>query len=204
VIRAHAYSLLSTIMATAASEGMADQNPCTISGAGNTERRVKIKPATLAELETITNEMPERLQLMILLASWCSMRFGELAELRRKDVDPALIRVRRGMVRAGGQMIVTTPKSAAGSRDIAVPPHLAPVIEQHLEKHTAPGKGSLLFPAVNGGHLQPSALYARRARRDRVRLSPLHLWLSCTAAMLLLPIWGRLSSGANLVPSTGG
>ena len=55
-VRAHAYSLLSGILATAASEGMADQNPCTISGAGYTDRRVKIKPATLPELETITQE----------------------------------------------------------------------------------------------------------------------------------------------------
>ena len=63
-------------------------------------------------------------------------------------------------------MIVTTPKSAAGARDIAVPPHLLPLIDTHLEKYTAAGKEALLFPAVNGGHLQPSALYAHfyRAR----------------------------------------
>lgn len=167
VIRAHAYSLLSTILGTAASEGMADQNPCTISGAGNTERRVKIIPATLDELETITNAMPDRLQLMVLLAAWCAMRFGELAELRRKDIDNKnVIRVRRGVVRAGGGMLVTTPKSAAGSRDVAIPPHLLPLIDKHLEQHTAPGNDALLFPAVNGGHLQPSALYAHfyRAR----------------------------------------
>lgn len=201
VIRAHAYSLLSTIMATAASEGMADQNPCTISGAGNTERRVKIKPATLAELETITNEMPERLQLMILLASWCSMRFGELAELRRKDVDPALIRVRRGMVRAEGKMIVTTPKSAAGQRDIAVPPHLAPLITKHLEKHTAPGKDGLLFPALSGDHLQPSALYgyfypARdAAKRPDLRFHDLRhtgAVLAAQAGSTLAELMGRL------------
>ena len=84
---------------------MADQNPCTISGAGNTERRVKIIPATLDELETIATDMPDRLQLMVLLAAWCAMRFGELAELRRKDIDNKnVIRVRRGVVRAGGEM----------------------------------------------------------------------------------------------------
>lgn len=159
VMRAHAYSLLSTIMSTAASEGIADQNPCTISGAGNTERRVKIKPATLGELETIVNAMPDRLKLMVLLAAWGAMRFGELAELRRRDIDGATIRVRRGVVRAGGEMRVTTPKSAAGARDIAVPPHLLPVIEQHLRDHTGPGKDALLFPAAGGGHMQPSSLY---------------------------------------------
>ena len=59
--------------------------------------------------------MPKRLRLMVLLAAWCAMRFGELAELRRKDIDGSVIRVRRAIVRAGGQVIVTTPKSAADS-----------------------------------------------------------------------------------------
>jgi len=31
--------------------------------------------------------MPKRYQLMVLLASWCGLRFGELAELRRSDID---------------------------------------------------------------------------------------------------------------------
>ena len=201
VIRAHAYSLLSTIMATAASEGMADQNPCTISGAGNTERRVKIKPATLDELETIANEMPERLQLMVLLAAWCAMRFGELAELRRKDIDNGVIRVRRGVVRANGQMVVTTPKSTAGSRDIAVPPHLLPVIDKHLKKHAAETPDALLFPAVHGGHLQPSALYAHwykareKAKRPDLRFHDLRhtgAVLAAQTGATLAELMGRL------------
>lgn len=44
-----------------------------------------------------------------------------------------------------GQHIVSAPKSAAGVRDIAVPPHLAPAVLDHLDHHTAKGKGSLLF-----------------------------------------------------------
>lgn len=201
VMRAHAYSLLSTIMATAASEGLADSNPCTISGAGNTERRVKIKPATLEELETIAAEMPDRLRLMVLLAAWCAMRFGELGELRRKDIDGTVIRVRRGVVRAGGEMRVTTPKSAAGSRDIAIPPHLLPMIDKHLEVHCGPGKDALLFPAVHGGHLQPSALYGYYYKaRDKAKRSDLRFHdLRHTGAVLaaqtgatLAELMGRL------------
>jgi integrase len=201
VMRAHAYSLLSTILATAASEGMADQNPCTISGAGNTERRVKIKPATLEELETITSEMPDRLKLMVLLAAWCAMRFGELAELRRHDIDNGVIRIRRGVIRAEGEQRITTPKSAAGSRDVAVPPHLLPIIEQHLETHTGPSKDSLLFPAVNGGHLQPSALYGHyykardAAKRKDLRFHDLRhtgATLAAQTGATLAELMGRL------------
>jgi integrase len=201
VIRAHAYSLLSTIMSTAASEGIADTNPCTISGAGNTERRVKIRPASLAELETVATEMPDRLRLMALLAAWCAMRFGELAELRRKDIVGNVIQVRRGVVRVDGEMRVTTPKSSAGSRDVTVPPHLMTLVDQHLEKHTGAGRESLLFPALNGAHLQPSSLYryfypAREAaKRPDLRFHDLRhtgATLAAQTGATLAELMGRL------------
>ena len=201
VIRAHAYSLLSTILGTAASEGIADTNPCTISGAGNTERRVKIRPATLAELEILVTEMPERLRLMALLAAWCAMRYGELAELRRKDIVGNVIQIRRGVVRVDGEMRVTSPKSAAGSRDVTVPPHLMTLVEQHLEKHTRAGPESLLFPAANGRHLQPSSLYryfygARdKAKRPDLRFHDLRhtgATLAAQTGATLAELMGRL------------
>ena len=79
---------------------------------------------------------------MILLASWCALRFGELTELRRKDIDlgedDEVIRVERGVVRVGDGFQVTTPKSDAGIRDVAIPPHLVPLLEAHLETHVGP------------------------------------------------------------------
>jgi integrase len=100
---------------------------------------------------------------MILLASWCGLRFGELTELRRNDVDldDGVIRVRRGVVRTADGFKVTTPKSVAGSRDVAIPPHLLGALRDHLVDHVDPGAGSLLFAAEHGGHLQPSTLYRR-------------------------------------------
>ena len=115
----------------------------------------------MAQLETITAAMPERYRAMILLASWCALRFGELAELRRGDVNTrtGVIRVRRGVVRASGQTIVKSPKSQAGTRDVVIPPHIVPAMREHLFAHAEPGKDGLLFPAKSGGHLRPSTLY---------------------------------------------
>lgn len=162
-LRAHAYGLMRTILGAAVSDQLVAVNPCTIRGAGNSTRVHKIKPATLAELETIAAEMPERLRLMVLLASWCGLRFGELAELRRGDIDTkaGIIRVRRGVVRANHQVVVGTPKTAAGIRDVAVPPHLLPMVREHLLQHAEPGRDGLLFPAAGGGHLATSSLYGR-------------------------------------------
>jgi integrase len=160
--QAHAYSLLRTILGTAVDRGLiTTANPAKIRGGGSTERVKKVRPASLSELETIVKAMPERYRLMVLLASWCALRFGELAELRRGDVDTknGVLRIRRGMVRAAGTTIVKKPKSEAGVRDVAIPPHLLPLVREHLLQHAEAGKDGLLFPARGGGHLAPSSLY---------------------------------------------
>ena len=155
-VRAHAYALLRTIYNTAVSDSLVTASPCRIPGAGQAKRQKPIEPATLAELEVIVTAMPERLRVMVLLAAWCALRFGELTELRRGDVDlkDGLIRVRRGVVRTlAGEFVVGEPKTAAGVRDVHIPPHLLPAVREHLAEHVEPGADSLLFPAVRGGHL---------------------------------------------------
>lgn len=160
-MRAHAYSLLRTILASAVNDELITANPCHIRGAGSSKRQIVIRPASVAELGALTAAMPERLQLMVVLASWCAMRFGEVIELRRGDIDLSaeLIRVRRGATRTKGGYNITTPKSDAGSRDVSIPPHIIPLIEDHLAKFVEPDRDALLFRAERGGHLQPSTVY---------------------------------------------
>jgi integrase len=149
-LRSHAYSLLSSIMGSAVRDELIAANPCRIVGAGRANRVVRIKPASVEEIATLTAAMPERLQLMVLLASWCALRFGETIELRRKDIDLGheVIRIRRAVVRVpGGGFVVGDPKSQASTRDVAIPPHLVPTIEDHLARYVGRGRDSLLFPA---------------------------------------------------------
>jgi integrase len=171
-LRAHAYSLLRTILETARTRHrIITANPCAIAGAGTTDRKITPKPATLPQLATIVGEMPEQYQLMTLLAAWCALRFGELVELRRDDIDleDNVVKVRRGAVRVKGGWVVGDPKTYAGKRDVAIPPHLLPAVEHHLSSKYVGAEGdSLLFPAVNGGHLQPSTL-ARPFSRARAK-----------------------------------
>ena len=161
-MRSHAYSLLRTIMGSAVTDELIDANPCRITGAGRARRVHKIRPASINELAAVTEAMPERFRLMVLLASWCAMRFGETVELRRGDIDLSdeVIRIRRAAVRThGGTFDVTTPKSDAGVRDVAIPPHIIPQIETHLLKFVDHQRDSLVFATDSGGHLQPSTLY---------------------------------------------
>jgi len=73
--RAHAYSLLRTILNTALADEI-PANPCRVRGAGQAKRARQIKPASVAELEALVQAMPERYRLMVLLAAWCALRFG--------------------------------------------------------------------------------------------------------------------------------
>jgi integrase len=164
--------LLRTILASAVTDDLIDANPARIVGAGRVTRVHKVKPATVTEIGALAAAMPDRLQLAVLLGAWCALRFGETVELRRGDVDlgAEVIRIRRAAVRVKQDIAdeespryayqVGSPKSDASIRDVTIPPHLVPIIEEHLTKHVGTARDSLLFPAVGGrGHLQPATLY---------------------------------------------
>jgi len=159
--KAHAYGLLRTIMATAVADDVITSNPCRVRGAGQAKRAKRIQPASLAELETIAGAVPDRYRLMILLAARCALRLGELAELRRSDIDVknGVVHVRRGVTRTKGARVVGGPKSEAGKRTVAIPPHLTGEVKRHLAGHVGIGKDALVFRAATGGHLAPSSLY---------------------------------------------
>jgi len=161
--RAHVYSLLRTLMKSAVDDRLIDHNPCTIRGGGSNKRQKRIEPATLPELEAIVKAMPPRFQLMILLAAWCACRYEELAELRRKDIDikAETLRIERAVVIIKGERIVGPPKSEAGVRTTAIPPHLMPAVVGHLIEHCQEGKEGLLFPDTRGVQMNRSSLYHR-------------------------------------------
>ncbi len=158
---AKAYALLRTIVATAVDEEELVANPVLIRGAGVSKRQRAIEPATLPQLATITEAMPERLRLAVLLGCWCALRYGEMAELRRSDIDfdRGVLKVRRGAVFLKGRTMSGPPKTAAGSRDVAYPPHLEPVIREHLATHAQWGKDGLLFSSQSGLPISPSAFF---------------------------------------------
>ena len=174
--QAHAYSLLRAIMRTAADptknngRPLIPYNPCGISGGGSSGSKRRIRPASAHEVATIVATIAERHQLMVLLADGCALRFGEIAELRRSDVDVtnAVIRVRRGVVRSRSAGVVAkAPKSEAGIRDVPIPPDILDAVRDHIAQHAAPGAQGLLFPGRNSEHLSPSAFYGKVSKKRR-------------------------------------
>ncbi|QNF93784.1 site-specific integrase [Janibacter sp. YB324] len=173
--RAHVYGLLRSILSTAVADEIIQANPCRVRGAGTVKRARRVEPATLDELEILVTEMPEKYQALVLIGAWCGLRFGEMAELRRGDINlvTGQLQVRRGVVRIRGQVTVGSPKSDAGVRDVAIPPHLVPLLEAHLEEHVGPDRDALVFSAVNDPRIQvhPNTLYRHwyRAREKAGR-----------------------------------
>lgn len=169
---AHAYSLLHLIMKSAEAEKIIAKNPCTIRGATQAKTVHRVEPATIAEIEIIVANMLPKYRLAILLMAWCALRFGEVTELRRSDIDIKRrnrIHVQRGVVLVDGDRQVTTPKSDAGVRWVSIPPHLIKMIKDHLSEHVGPRPDDLLFTARDGGHLSQSTLNGKKARVRRIK-----------------------------------
>ena len=151
-VRAHAYVLLSTIFGSAIIDEECSGNPCQVRGATTTRRVVEIRPASLDELAAIVATMPPRFRVLTTLTAWCGLRSGEARELRRRDVDTdaGVLRITRAVTRAGGQHVVSTPKSRAGIRTVSIPPHVLPLLLDHLDAAVERTPGALLFPAALG------------------------------------------------------
>lgn len=185
---ARAYGLLKSIMATAVDRGRVASNPCRIRGAQNATTGRKVEPPTTAQLAKIVDTITPRFKAAVLIAAWAGCRYGELTELRRKDLDivrdgrevvSIVVNVERAVTHTTGVgFVVGGTKSAAGVRSIALPPHIFPVVLDHLKLYTADFPSSLLFPASDGvTHLAQSTFtkhfYPARKAAKRTDL-PFH------------------------------
>lgn len=126
----HAYGLLSMICNTAVSDGLMDRNPCQIKGAMNTKAKENVKIPTTIELHAIADKLGadaryERFKAIVLLAGWCGLRYGEVAELRRKDFDAecTMVSITRAVGHRGGECLLG-PTKTGETRNVDIPPHI--------------------------------------------------------------------------------
>ncbi len=157
---AKAYRLLRTIMGTAVSDRLLLQNPCQVRGA-STEHAPERAIPTIAEVDALSEAMPERLRLLPQLAAWCGLRRGELLGLERGDFDMLhdTVRISRAVTeRAGGILVIGDPKTEAGRRVVSIPPHLVPAVESHLEDFAGPESDAVVFTNADGTRLRKRPL----------------------------------------------
>jgi integrase len=136
----------------AVDDGLLKSNPCRVKGAGK-ESAPERPVAMPDQVARIAENMTDRYQLMVLLAAYCSLRFGELAGLRRARIDllHRTIHVEESAVELrDGSTIFGEPKTAAGRRVVAFPAELVPLIEAYLGEHVKAVPDSLVFTSRDG------------------------------------------------------
>lgn len=160
---AKAYRLVRAMLNTAIDDGLLRVNPCRVKGAGK-ERSPERPVAMPDEVARIANSIESDYRPMVLLAAYCSLRFGELAGLRRHRVDllHKVIRVEECAVELkNGSVIFGPPKTDAGVRTVAVPDDLVAMLEDHLAEHVDRARAALVFTSPEGHALRRTKFRSR-------------------------------------------
>lgn len=209
---AKAYRLARAMMRTAVADEVIARNPCQVERAG-VERATERPIASVVEVNALADAIAPRFRALILLSAWCGLRRGELFALQRADFDPLhnTLRVERAMQQlADGTLVVGPPKTDAGRRLIAIPPHVVPDVVAHFDQFVAPNPDSLVFTGIKGGPVRPHVLQkawvmAKRATAlDNLHLHDLrhagNTWAAATGASTkeLMARMGHANAAAAL------
>jgi integrase len=114
---------------------------------------------TVAHVFAVADAMPPRYRLLVLRATFGSLRWGELAALTRQNVDTELgaVRVSAALVELrDGRLVVGPPKSAAGRRTVALPAGLLPAVKEHVTTFVRDEPNALMFAGPKGAPLRRS------------------------------------------------
>ncbi|MBB5871085.1 integrase [Allocatelliglobosispora scoriae] len=155
---AKAYRLLRAVLNTATDDELIRRNPCRIKGAGQ-ERPDERPVATIAQVFDIAGRIPARFRVLVLVAAFASLRYGELAALRRSDVDleAGTVTVRATLVeRSDGSLTFGPPKTNAGRRTVSLPAEIVAELRQHLADFVDDADDALVFTGATGVALRRS------------------------------------------------
>jgi integrase len=172
----HAFLLLRAAMSTAAADELIRANPCrSIRGAGVAQGAER-PTLSAAEVLHLAEVIFPRYRALGLLAAFSGLRFGELAALRRANLDlrtgRAAVRVIERVYRIDGALDFDTPKSRAGTRTVSIPDALAVELQRHLETYTSPEPDAFVFTSSNGHVLTAASLRILRRGVEQARPSP--------------------------------
>jgi integrase len=153
------YRFLRAVMNCAIRDQAIRMNPCNIPGAGSD--RAKERPvASIVQVAALVEAITPWYRAAVLLAAWCGLRRGEVIALRREDIDldAGTVTVRRARVElleSPGAAFDADPKTDAGKRTVAVPPHVLPVLRAHMSEWAGP---DLVFVGRDGQPIRGDAI----------------------------------------------
>jgi integrase len=163
------YRLLHAIFATAVEDGVVPRNPCVVKGA-SAERPAERPVASIGEVFELADAIEPSFRAMVLLATFCGLRLGELRALRRRHLDllhRTVSVVEQYQELADGTLVLGPPKTDAGRRTVAIPATIVAELEGHLARWSRSGPEELVFPSTTGAPLRRATLYTVWARATR-------------------------------------
>ena len=171
---AKSYRLLRAILMTAVDQDeLIRRNPCRIVGAG-TELPGERPVLTLEQVNELTALMPARQRMLVVVATFASLRFGEVTALRRMDIDlfRGAVVVRQAFTELRGRgLVVGPPKSRAGLRTVSLPSGVVAELREHLEEFVPLDPTALVFTGPKGAPIR------------RSNFNPLVGWMKAVAAI---------------------
>ncbi len=191
---AKSYRLLKTIMTTAVDDGVIRRNPCRIKR-GLAEVSAERTVLTVPQVFALSEAIEPRYRALVLMATFTSLRWGELCALRRSDIDMVarIIRVERSLTELeNGELTLGPPKTEAGRRTVGFPELISPAVRWHLSCFAQPEDDGLVFTSPAGAALR------RGNFRRRVWLPALR-----KAAVPLVHFHDLRHTGNNLTAAAG-
>jgi integrase len=134
--------------------------------------------ATVVQVYELADAIDARYRMFVLLGTFCGLRMGELLALRRDRIDflhrTVHVFEQRQELK-NGTLIFGPPKSDAGRRTVAIPPHLLSELEGHLDRWTAPNRDAFVFSGPMSDGLRRATFNSAWDRaRTKVGLEHLH------------------------------
>lgn len=156
---ARSYQLLKSIFNTAVKDEIIRRNPCQIEGAA--VYLVPERPIfTMQEIYAVADAMPPRFRMLVLLATFASLRWGEISGLQRRHVDleACTVKVASTVVEldSGELLADQATKSPAGLRTVTFPASLAPDLRAHLRDFVGVEDRAPVFTTQSGTVLRRS------------------------------------------------
>jgi integrase len=163
VTTAKAYRLLKAVLNTAADDSLIRRNPCRIKGAA-TEESPERPVLTIAQVYALADAIDARYRAFVLRGAFASVRWAELAALRRRDIDLVNLTIhieRQLTVTRDGKPTFGPPKSKAGVRTVSFPRIIGPDLRDHLASNVDQDDEALAFASPGGMPLQYSNFHNR-------------------------------------------
>jgi integrase len=177
---AQSYRLLRSVLNVAVHDDVIAANPCKLRNASTPKAARPSRALTAIEAQTLADHLGRdsrtaRYRALVLVLAFGGLRFGEATALRRSDVldDGTRLRVERSARFLGGRWVVGDPKTEAGRRTVSLPPSVASILADHLERFV-PEDGDALVFGTGAGTFLHSANFGQTFRRavEAVGLPP--------------------------------